>query len=380
MTLEGANAFLENDNFTLYTVNSLSSGEYAVVMPKSVMGMINVLIDFHQKGNFDALQTGSKTKEDLLNEVNSTYKMVKSTYSNFILVYPMLNEDDYVNVVRSNDKQKLFDEVKKIGAVTSEIYKKITESGMDASKIDQKIIILEKTTEDTDFVTWLKGQMPNFVEGLKIVEEKKEEVNPFMGMNPFGPAPVQEKVVENTTPPVAPTMGSSIFDNVAPSTPIPSVTPNPVPPVTEEVKPQTVSNDIFASPVANTPVNETIPTSNGQVEQQASSNSIFGEPSVSSSSVNNASLNTPPTTEAPKPVNSVDLEGTTAFRPIPGDTTQVQENMQSLVNEAKSIEEVQAEHKGSKGIANLLILLVILVGVTIASIELGKFLYNVYGR
>ena len=384
MTLEGANAFLENENFTLYTVNSLSSGEYAVVMPKSVMGMVNVLIDFHQKGNFDALQTGSKTKEDLLNEVNSTYKIAKSTYSNFILVYPMLNEDDYVNVVRSNDKQKMFDEVKKIGAVTSEIYKKITESGMDASKIDQKIIILEKTTEDTDFVTWLKGQMPNFVEGLKIVEEKKEEVNPFMGMNPFGPAPVQEKVVENTTPPVAPTTGSSIFDNVAPSTPVPPVTPNPVPPVTEEVKPQTVSNDIFASPVANTPVNEVVPTSNGQVEQQVSSNSIFGEPSVStsvsSSSVNNASLNTPPTTEAPKPVNSVDLEGTTAFRPIPGDTTQVQENMQSLVNEAKSIEEVQAEHKGSKGIANLLILLVILVGVTIASIELGKFLYNVYGR
>ena len=380
MTLEGANAFLENENFTLYTVNSLSSGEYAVVMPKSVMGMVNVLVDFHQKGNFDALQTGSKTKEDLLNEVNSTYKMVKSTYSNFILVYPMFNEDDYVNVVRSNDKQKMFDEVKKIGAVTSEIYKKITESGMDASKIDQKIIILEKTTEDTDFVTWLKGQMPNFVEGLKIVEEKKEEVNPFMGMNPFGPAPVQEKVVENTTPPVAPTMGSSIFDNVAPSTPIPPVTPNPVPPVTEEVKTQTVSNDIFASPVANTPVNEVVPTSNGQVEQQASSNSIFGEPSVSSSSVNNASLNTPSITEAPKPVNSVDLEGTTAFRPIPGDTTQVQENMQSLVNEAKSIEEVQAEHKGSKGIANLLILLVILVGVTIASIELGKFLYNVYGR
>ena len=263
MTLEGANAFLENENFTLYTVNSLSSGEYAVVMPKSVMGMINVLIDFHQKGNFDALQTGSKTKEDLLNEVNSTYKIAKSTYSNFILVYPMLNEDDYVNVVRSNDKQKMFDEVKKIGAVTSEIYKKITESGMDASKIDQKIIILEKTTEDTDFVTWLKGQMPNFVEGLKIVEEKKEEVNPFMGMNPFGPAPVQEKVVENTTPSVAPTTGSSIFDNVAPSTPIPPVTPKPVPPVTEEVKPQTVSNDIFASPVANTPVNEVAPTSNG---------------------------------------------------------------------------------------------------------------------
>ena len=35
--------------------------------------------------------------------------------------------------------------------------------------------------------------------------------------------------------------------------------------------------------------------------------------------------------------------------------------------------------KKSNGFVNLAILLVILVGVTLVSIELGKFLYNTYG-
>ena len=376
MTLAGVSAFLENDKFTVYPVNSAVGGQYVAVMPKNVLGNINVLLDLHQKRFFDDLQTGNESKDSLLKEINDSYDFIKNTYQDFILVYPMFVEEEYVSVVNSNDKQKLFDEVKKMGAITSEIYKKVTENGVDASRIDQKIIILEKTSEDSKFVAWLKEQMPNFVEGLKVGVEKKDEVNPFMGMNPFGPAPVQEKVVENTTPPVAPTTGSSIFDNVAPSTPIPPVTPNPVPSITEEVKPQTVSNDIFASPVANTPVNEVAPTSNGQVGQQSSSDSIFGAPSASSSPVNSASLNTPSTAFAPQPVNHVDLDGTTAFRPIPGDTSVSVEEQKEM----QKVEEVQKNHIGSKGIANLLILLVILVGVTIASIELGKFLYNVYGR
>ena len=45
----------------------------------------------------------------------------------------------------------MIDEVKKIGAITSEVYKKVTESGFNAQNIDQKIIILEKTNEDTSF-------------------------------------------------------------------------------------------------------------------------------------------------------------------------------------------------------------------------------------
>ena len=376
MKLEGANAFSENNLFTVYTVNSMTSGEYAVVMPKEVMGTVNMLIDFHQKSFFDNLISGSKTKDDLMKVLEGEYNFIKNTYANFMLVLPMFDENSYISIVNSKDKQKMFDEVKKIGAITSEVYKKVTESGFNAQNIDQKIIVLEKTNEDTSFVEWLKEQMPNFVEGLKYQEEKKEVVNPFMGVNPFGPAPV-----ENPTSTTVQSSGNSIFD-----TPL---TPTPVPPV----ETSTPNNDIFgtatqASSSVQQPVNET---------SAESANSIFETPTSiqptveTSQQVQNTmpnigfstpteNVSTPVAT--PQPINTVDLEGTTAFRPIPGDTTQIQNSNPTTATpiEEKSIEEVQEGHKASKGIANLLILLVILVGVTLASIELGKFLYNVYGK
>lgn len=357
MKLEGANAFSENNLFTIYTVNSMTSGEYAVVMPKEVMGTVNMLIDFHQKSFFDNLISGSKTKDDLMKVLEGEYNFIKNTYANFMLVLPMFDENSYTSIVNSKDKQKMFDEVKKIGAITSEVYKKVTESGFNAQNIDQKIIVLEKTNEDTSFVEWLKEQMPNFVEGLKYQEEKKEVVNPFMGVNPFGPAPV-----ENPTSTTVQPSGNSIFDT--PVTPQPAVQPEPVVTPTIEATP---NNDIFGNP---TPTQTTVePT---QQVQSTMPNIGFSTP------VENVTTKV----EDPQPINTVDLEGTTAFRPIPGDTTQFQNPNPTTATpvEEKSIEEIQEEHKASKGIANLLILLVILVGVTLASIELGKFLYNVYGK
>lgn len=384
MKLEGANAFSENNLFTIYTVNSMTSGEYAVVMPKEVMGTVNMLIDFHQKSFFDNLISGSKTKDDLMKVLEGEYNFIKNTYTNFMLVLPMFDENSYTSIVNSKDKQKMFDEVKKIGAITSEVYKKVTESGFNAQNIDQKIIVLEKTNEDTSFVEWLKEQMPNFVEGLKYQEEKKEVVNPFMGVNPFGPAPA-----ENQQTTVSPTSGNSIFDT--PVTPQPAVQSEPVVTPTVEAKP---NNDIFGTSAPQTPTPVQQSSNETPIEN---TNSIFGNPTPTQTTVEptqqvqstmpNIGFSTP--TEnistpvaAPQPINAVDLEGTTAFRPIPGDTTQIQNPNPTTATpvEEKSIEEVQEEHKSSKGIANLLILLVILVGVTLASIELGKFLYNVYGK
>lgn len=378
MKLEGANAFSENNLFTVYTVNSMTSGEYAVVMPKEVMGTVNMLIDFHQKSFFDDLISGSKTKDDLMKVLEGEYNFIKNTYSNFMLVLPMFDENSYISIVNSKDKQKMFDEVKKIGAITSEVYKKVTESGFNAQNIDQKIIVLEKTNEDTSFVEWLKEQMPNFVEGLKYQEEKKEEINPFMGVNPFGPAPV-----ENPTSTTVQPSGNSIFDT--PVTPQPAVTP------TVEATP---NNDIFGNSIPQTPTPVQQSSNETPIEN---TNSIFGNPTPTQPTVEptqqvqstmpNIGFSTPTENVStpvatPQPINTVDLEGTTAFRPIPGDTTQFQNPNPTTATpiEAKSIEEVQEEHKSSKGIANLLILLVILVGVTLASIELGKFLYNVYGK
>lgn len=382
MKLEGANAFIENNLFTVYTVNSMTSGEYAVVMPKEVMGTVNMLIDFHQKSFFDNLISGSKTKDDLMKVLEGEYNFIKNTYANFMLVLPMFDENSYISIVNSKDKQKMFDEVKKIGAITSEVYKKVTESGFNAQNIDQKIIVLEKTNEDTSFVEWLKEQMPNFVEGLKYQEVKQEAVNPFMGVNPFGPAPV-----ENPTSTTVQPSGNSIFDT--PVTPQPVVQPEPVVTPTVEATP---NNDIFgnSTPQTSSPVQQ--PSNETPVEN---TNSIFGNPTPTQTTVEptqqvqstmpNIGFSTPTENVStpvatPQPINTVDLEGTTAFRPIPGDTTQVQNPNPTTSVEAKSIEEVQEEHKSSKGIANLLILLVILVGVTLASIELGKFLYNVYGK
>ena len=384
MKLEGANAFSENNLFTVYTVNSMTSGEYAVVMPKEVMGTVNMLIDFHQKSFFDNLISGSKTKDDLMKVLEGEYNFIKNTYSNFMLVLPMFDENSYISIVNSKDKQKMFDEVKKIGAITSEVYKKVTESGFNAQNIDQKIIILEKTNEDTSFVEWLKEQMPNFVEGLKYQEEKKEEINPFMGVNPFGPTPA-----ENQQVPEPPASGNSIFDT--PVNPQPVVQSEPVVTPTVEATP---NNDIFGTvtPQTSSPVQQ--PSNETPVEN---TNSIFGNPIPTQTTVEptqqaqstmpNIGFSAPTENanvqpSAPQPINTVDLEGTTAFRPIPGDTTQIQNPNPTTETPigAKSIEEVQEEHKASRGIANLLILLVILVGVTLASIELGKFLYNVYGK
>lgn len=384
MKLEGANAFSENNLFTIYTVNSMTSGEYAVVMPKEVMGTVNMLIDFHQKSFFDNLISGSKTKDDLMKVLEGEYNFIKNTYTNFMLVLPMFDENSYTSIVNSKDKQKMFDEVKKIGAITSEVYKKVTESGFNAQNIDQKIIVLEKTNEDTSFVEWLKEQMPNFVEGLKYQEEKKEVVNPFMGVNPFGPAPV-----ENPTSTTVQPSGNSIFDT--PVTPQPAVQSEPVVTPTVEAKP---NNDIFGTSAPQTPTPVQQSSNETPIEN---TNSIFGNPTPTQTTVEptqqvqstmpNIGFSTPTENVStpvatPQPINTVDLEGTTAFRPIPGDTTQFQNPNPTTATpvEEKSIEEVQEEHKASKGIANLLILLVILVGVTLASIELGKFLYNVYGK
>lgn len=384
MKLEGANAFSENNLFTIYTVNSMISGEYAVVMPKEVMGTVNMLIDFHQKSFFDNLISGSKTKDDLMKVLEREYNFIKNTYANFMLVLPMFDENSYISIVNSKDKQKMFDEVKKIGAITSEVYKKVTESGINAQNIDQKIIVLEKTNEDTSFVEWLKEQMPNFVEGLKYQEEKKEVVNPFMGVNPFGPAPV-----ENPTSTTVQSSGNSIFDT--PVTPQPAVQPEPVVTPTIEATP---NNDIFGTSAPQTPTPVQQSSNETPIEN---TNSIFGNPTPTQPTVEptqqvqstmpNIGFSTPTENVStpvatPQPINTVDLEGTTAFRPIPGDTTQIQNPNPTTATpvEEKSIEEVQEEHKASKGIANLLILLVILVGVTLASIELGKFLYNVYGK
>lgn len=366
MTLEGANNFNETEKYIIYTMNSATTGQYGVVVPKVVNGTLNMLVDLHLKSSFDGVSSGVKTKDDLIVEISDEYKKLVTKYADGMLVMPMIDEAMFKNAVINNDKQKMFDEVKKIGAITSELYKKLTDSGVDKQKIDQKIIIVEKNEDDEKFVVWLKEQMPNFVDGVRYSElsVQEEVVNPFVATTNndiFGPAPTPSAPVDSVQQPV-------IFDNIfGDSNVSEEVKPVEVvqPVVPEGVSAPAVSaNDIFGTPVASEASTPSQPVVTPAVEQTTVTPNL--EQPVTSTPVE--SVNVTPAVE-PKPVSSAALEGTIAFTPIPNHPN----------NPVEAEEETHVTEKASKGFANLLILLIILVGVTFASIELGKFLYSVYG-
>ena len=324
MTLEGANKLKEEANYTIYAVNSTSAGQYFVGMPNNSVGTCNMIVDLHKKGVLDEVANGTKTKEDLANILGEEYAKVYAKYPNALLIIPMMDEEEFKNVVSTLDKQKMFDETKKISSITSELYKKLTENGMEKQSIDQKIMIISQKEEDTKFVDWLKNQMPNFVEEINI-EEKKEEP---------GTSPVDNNIFGAPQQSPAPTPVA--FENTNP-TPVP--TPETPSPTSEPTTSENSGVDIFGIPNSQ-------PASPAQESVQQ------------------------PVVETPKPVQNVELEGTTTFSPLPNQ----EQNPTPAAPEVQPIE----NHKNG-GFVNLAILLVILVVVTIASIELGKFLYSVYG-
>lgn len=365
MTLDGAINLNETNDYIIYTMNSVTTGQYGVVVPKVVNGTLNMLVDLHMKGSFDGVSNGSKTKEQLVAEISEEYSKLKTKYVDGMLVMPMIDETLFQSTVLNGDKQKMFDEVKKIGAITSELYKKLTEQGIDKQKIDQKIILVEKTSEDERFVAWLKEQsnMSNFIDGLLYSElnATQQVVNPFVDSNNiFGTAQAVEPVAS------APVNVGGMFDNVAPAATVtPAVEPVvPVAPATP-VEPAMVASADPVTPVAESVVN---PAPSAPVD-------LFGNSATQpvQNTVAQAAPVSPapaPVVEGPKPVDAAMLEGTIAFTPIPNHPNNATET---------TTEDSAPTGKGSKGFVNLAILLVVLVGITLVSIELGKYLYNVYG-
>lgn len=345
MTLEGGINFNETADYTIYTMNSPQTGQYCTILPKNTTATLNMLVDLHKKTSFDKITNGSITKEQLIEELSKEYVILKEKYPNSILVFPMMNEEILTSAINNNDKQKMFDETKKIGAITSELYKKLIDSGVEKQKINQQIMMIEKNNQDIQFVNWLKEQMPNFVEGINYseLEPKAENTNPFMNLNPF----TQEPATPTEPPKPTPT---SIFDNVAPKAPEPPVAPiEPTPSSATEPIPQ---NNPFDGGTTN----------------------LFPTPELSSTPKPVPEPSTPepaPFFEAPKPVQNQELEATMTLNQL--------SESQPIKEETAPEEEEKKERKANQGFANLIILVVILIGVTIASIELGKFLYSVYG-
>jgi len=214
--------------------------------------------------------------------------------------------------------------------------------------------------------------MSNFVDGILYSQlvPVQEVVNPFVDSNSiFGPAVSQTDTPKIETPVVN---SGSIFDNVAsvvPASPVvqPDVTSVPVEPVAATPVVESVSNnntDLFGTPV-NAQNTEVANNTNVVTETSTVQNTVSSEPTVVSNPTSNI--------EGPKPVESSMLEGTIAFTPIPNHPNNPVENVST--NNEENADTV----KNNKGFVNLLILLVVLVGVTIVSIELGKYLYSVYG-
>ncbi|MEE3342538.1 MAG: hypothetical protein VZS44_00395 [Bacilli bacterium] len=334
MTLQGANVFNEGDNSTIYTMNSLQTGQYCVVIPKNLDNNINMIVDLNMKSSFDSLMNNTVDKDSLIKDVNDEYNGVLTKYPSGVLVFPMFDINDLTSTINSNDKQKMFDETKRIGGITSEIYQKLTAEGIDKSKIDQKIIILEKTDIDNKFVTWLKEQMPNFVDGVNYSELKgstaSQDVNPFTGEPAADVAPAAD------------IFGAPVTSETStePVTTEPEVTPDVTEPEAAPAIPDSDSTNVEST----------------NVEEQA--------------------------IPEPKPVTDTKLETTQVIPEVKDSTEAVTpENQNVEPAPVANGEEVEVNEidKKSGGFANLLILLVILVVVTIASIELGKFLYNTFG-
>lgn len=383
MTLEGAINLNETNDYVVYTMNSVTTGQYGVVVPKNINGTLNMLVDLHMKGSFDSVGNGTKTKDQLVEEISSEYSKLKTKYVDGMLVMPMNDENLFQSAVLNGDKQKMIDEVKKISAITSELYKKLTDSGVERQKIDQKIIIVEKNQEDEKFVAWLKEQtqMANFVDGVLYSELNvvQEVVNPFVNNNSiFGP--VQEVTPMVEEPVVSTPVSGGIFDNV------PSVAP--VAPVVEPVVPVAPVEPVVTAPVENvipvveTPVNPnptpvpTVDLFSSSSAQEVKNNETVSTPTSNIASQNTTIVETPsisaPVVEGPKPVESSMLEGTIAFTPIPNHPNNPVEPVAS-----EQVDDVAKNN--NKGFVNLAILLAVLVGVTLISIELGKYLYSVYG-
>lgn len=340
MTLNGAINFSENNDSIIYTMNSPQTGQYCVVMPKSINNGLSMLVDINMKSLFDSLINNTITKEQLIEKINEEYKYVKSSFSDGILVLPMLDANVLGNAVINGDKQKMFDKVKKIGGITSEIYKKLTESGVDKSKIDQKIMIIECNDNDIKFVEWLKGQMPNFVDGIALSQLKANSSTITVGPN------------------------SDPFANVNP--------------FTGEATKSESSNDIFG-PAENT---NTSSQPNNTNVTPTSNNDFFGPISNIQQPTNSDNSTT---IFEPTPVNSTKLDSSDAFdSPVSTPNVATENVAPANVSPVSSPEQpvesqTNAIDKKSGGFANLLILFVILVVVTVVSIELGKFLYNTYG-
>ena len=106
MTLEGAINFHDTELYTIYTMNSSTAGQYCVVLPKNNNGMYNMLVDLHMKSLFDSVNAGSKSKDELINDISICVQILNDRLINLNIKEVL----EQINVVSRLIKEKVYPE------------------------------------------------------------------------------------------------------------------------------------------------------------------------------------------------------------------------------------------------------------------------------
>lgn len=306
--LDGNNDVVLLKSGSEFSVYSLKGNDICLfVVPEKIIGKLSLYLDLNLESDYTLLLQGSKTQQQIIEEIAKDYKVLGASYSNSVYVVPNFNINGLSGAMNVNDKQAIFSSISTIGTKTKEIQSVLASKGI---ALDSKINIVVKSEVDKKFALWLQGQ--NIGTGISFEELKnKNNVNPFVNnvntsSNPF--ANVGESQI-----------GTS--NNVQ----------NP------QIMPE---NNQFAF----------------------SNNNAVGEMKQ-----NDANLQDTKVIPVPTPVDGATLQGAD----LDGQTIDV--NDSALENNVKK------RKLGNKGYVNIVILMAVLVGVTLLSIQIGKFLYSIYG-
>lgn len=306
-----------NPEYSIYSLNGNSICLFCV--PENIKGTLGLYLDLNMEKDYNELLQGAKTQQQVVEKVGEDYKLLNGTYPSSVYVVPNFNNVNLSNALNTNDKQAIFNAIGGIGNDTKKIQSILASKGI---ALDSKIIVVEKSDTDKQFANWLKEQ--NIGEGVSFGELNKVQNfgNPFVSAQPL-----QGEVVNNV-----------------------SVSSNP---------------PIFGEPV----VQSASDPAQG-VQQVHPTQPQMSVPSLQSTQVI-------PSVQGPAPVQGVVLEN-----PNLDNTTTLQAQPQGYDMNGPSVAKVRSRklnNINNRGYVNIVVLMAVIVGVTLLSIQLGKFLYSIYG-
>ena len=300
-----------------FDVYSLNGNDICLFcVPNRFNGSMSFYLDLNRDSDYNDLLQGKTNQDSVVSLIKGDYAILKNTHENAILVVPKFDVASLSKAIDSNDKQAIFSSIGGIGKCTKEIQSLLAKKGI---AIDTNINVVIKNDIDNKFAKWLEGQ--NIGKGISFEELKGKSNNvgnPFMANNnPF--------------------VGGEVQNNQ--------------------------SSDIFSGPINNLEpqINNPEPQINNPNPQIISS-----EPPVQNVVQGEAQV------QGPQPIQGVVLEAPHMENGQENATGDDEQGGTSTANVGK-------KKLGNRGYVNIIILMAILVGVTILSIQLGKFLFSIYG-